>query len=255
MRKANGIDRLWVESGSLVTVNGIRPPAPESVRFRTGRDGVELRWEVPKGEDLEEFIIEKGDDPVGEFEAVTKTKEASFTDPDVMQGTTVFYRVRSVDKFGNLSHTDGLIKVVMPQFDERELFGEMSGKLVKGNYVLSFPVTVPEGAKFSLQPGTKVRFKSGARIDVLGEFESLGDISAPVRFLSNGTEGLRVMSGGKAVLSQSEFDGFSNAFTADGGYSEIRSTGFRGGKKSVVVSKTGNYDFKGLRIGKCREQV
>lgn len=248
MRKSNGVDRLWVESGSLISIDGTLPPVPESVEFRAGRDGVGLRWEVPQAEDIEEFVVEKGSGPVGDFEIIFRTRDTDFLDPNVLQGTTVFYRIRTVDKAGNFSPSNGLLKVVMPQFDERELFGELSGDLVKGNYLLAFPAVVPEGAKFSLQPGTKIRFESGARIDVSGEFEALGVISSPVRFYSNGTKGINVLAGGKAVLSQCEFSGFSNAFTAAGGYSEIRSSMFTGGDDSVAVIEDGTYDFKGLRI-------
>lgn len=248
MRKANGVDRLWLEDGSLIAIDGTLPPRPDGVKFQAGRDGVNLSWSVPQAEDLEEFVVEKGDSPVGHFEKIAKTKRPVFLDPDVMQGATVYYRVRTVDTSGNLSHANGLVKVIMPQFDERELFGELSGVLVKGNYLLTFPVVVPEGAIFTVQPGTKIRFESAARIDVLGDYSSLGEISSPVRYLSNGTQGIKVLPGGRAVLSQCEFNGFKNAFTAAGGYSEIRSSGFTGGEKSVVVSETGNYDFKGLRI-------
>ncbi|CCO25121.1 right-handed parallel beta-helix repeat-containing protein [Maridesulfovibrio hydrothermalis] len=248
MRKANGVERLWVESASLITLDGTLPPRPESVESRAGRDGVVLTWKVPPAGDLEEFIVEKADDSVGDFEVIARAKETSFTDSEVLQGATVFYRVRTVDKAGNLSPVNGVIKVVVPQFDERELFGELFGVLVKGNYLVAVPVVVPEGAKFTIQPGTRIRFEHGARIDVLGEFESLGEISSPVRFESDGTEGLKVLAGAKAVISQCEFSGFSKAYTAVGGYSEIRSSRFSGGKYAVLVDSTGNYDFKGLRI-------
>lgn len=248
MRKANGVDRLWIESGALVTIDGILPLKPEKVEFRAVRDGVELRWQVPADEDIEEFVVEKSGNPVGGFEAVGRTRENTFPDPDVMQGTTVFYRVRSVDRAGNLSAANGLVKVVMPQFDERELYGELSGTLVKGNYLLTSPAVVSEGAKFSVQSGTRIRFRSSARLDVHGEFEILGDISSPVRFQSNGSHGINILPGGKAVISQAEFTGFGNSVTAAGGYCEIRSSVFCGGDRAVAVNATGNYDFKGLRI-------
>ncbi|WP_432735905.1 right-handed parallel beta-helix repeat-containing protein [Maridesulfovibrio sp. FT414] len=248
MRKANGVDRLWIESGSLITIDGTLPPKPENVEFRTGREGVDLRWQVPQAEDLEEFVVEKSADPVGGFEPVVRTRESTYLDPDIMQGTTAFYRVRSVDKAGNLSAPNGLVKVVMPQFDERELFGDLTGTLVKGNYLITFPATVPEGAKFTVQSGSKIRFRPSARIDVRGEFESLGEISSPVRYQSNGSAGIVVYPGGSAVISQSEFKGFGNSFTGAGGYSEIRSSVFSGGSRAISVNATGNYDFKGLRI-------
>ncbi|WP_319760931.1 right-handed parallel beta-helix repeat-containing protein [Maridesulfovibrio sp.] len=252
MRKANGVDRLWPESGSLITLDGELPPVLKEIKSQTGRDGVVLKWEVPNADDLDEFVIEKGSDPVGDFEIVASTRKPEFVDSDVMQGTTVFYRVRIKDKAGNLSPLDGITRVVMPQFDERDLFGELSGVLVKGNYRISFPVTVPEGAEFSVQSGTKIRFDGKGRIDVLGVMDALGELSSPVRFASNSTEGIKVMPGGKAVLSQCELTGFSKALTAAGGYVEARSSSFNGGEYAVAVMETGNYDFKGLRISNAR---
>ncbi len=248
MRKANGVERLWIESGSLITVDGELPPIPETIEYRTGRDGVQLYWLVPVAADLEEFVVEKGNDPVGEFETVAQTRTPEFVDPDVMQGTTVFYRVRIKDKAGNLSPLNGITSVIMPQFDERELFGELSGVLVKGNYRIAFPVSVPEGSKFTIQSGTKIRFEDKGRVDVYGELESIGEISGPVRLESNSTEGFKIVPGGKALFSQCEFNGFSKAVTSAGGFIEIRSSSFRGGEYAVAVTETGNYDFKGLRI-------
>ncbi|WP_320170249.1 hypothetical protein [Maridesulfovibrio sp.] len=248
MRKSNGVDRLWLESGSLIDIDGTLPPKPDDVEYRADRDGVHLRWKVPGADDLEEFIVEKSADPVGGFETVVRTRENSYLDPDIMQGGTIYYRVRSVDKAGNLSAPNGLVKAVMPQFDERELFGQLSGTLVKGNYLLSVPAAVPEGAKFTVPSGTRIRFLTAARIDVHGEFESVGDISSPIRYNSNGSAGIVVHPGGKALVSQSEFSCFRDAVVDKGGYCEIRSSVFAGGKTAVSVDESGNYDFKGLHI-------
>ncbi|WP_415713256.1 right-handed parallel beta-helix repeat-containing protein [Maridesulfovibrio sp.] len=253
MRKANGVERLWPESGSLLTLDGELPPVIETVNFRTGRDGILLHWEVPSAADLDEFVIEKGTDPVGDFEIVSRTRTPEFVDADIMQGTSIFYRVRIRDKAGNLSPINGVTKVIMPQFDERELFGDLSGVLVKGNYRIAFPVTVPEGAEFSIQSGTRIRFENKGRIDVSGSLQSMGEISFPVRMESNATEGIKVLPGGKAVLSQCEFTGFSKAVTAAGGYVEVRSSDFSGGEYAVAVTETGNYDLKGLRISSARQ--
>ncbi len=253
MRKANGVDRLWPESGSMVTIDGELPPVLETVKFQTGRDGVQLLWEVPVGTDLDEFVIEKGNDPVGDFEIISRTRNPEFMDPDVIQGSTVFYRVRIKDKADNFSPMNGVIKVIMPQFDERELFGQLSGSLVKGNYRISFPVSVPEGAEFIVPSGTKIRFANQGRVDVSGELKAIGEISAPVRLQSNSTEGIKVLPGGKAVLSQCEFGGFSRAVTAAGGYLELRSSSFNGGDYAAAVIADGNFAFKGLRVKNARQ--
>lgn len=253
MRKANGVDRLWPESGSMVTIDGELPPVLETVKHQAGRDGVQLAWDVPVGTDLDEFIVEKGADPVGDFEIISRTRNPEFMDPDVMQGSTVFYRVRIKDKAGNFSPMNGVTKVIMPQFDERELFGQLSGTLVKGNYSISYPVSVPEGAEFIVQSGTKIRFADKGRVDVSGELKAIGEISAPVRLQSNSTEGFNVLPGGKAVLSQCEFDGFRRAVTAAGGYLELRSSSFNGGDYAAAVIADGNFAFKGLRVKNARQ--
>ncbi|WP_415716945.1 right-handed parallel beta-helix repeat-containing protein [Maridesulfovibrio sp.] len=253
MRKANGVERIWPESGSMITIDGELPPELETVKFQTGRTGVRLLWEVPAGTDLDEFVVEKGNDPVGDFEIIYRTRTPEFMDQDVLQGSTVFYRVRIKDKAGNLSPIHGAIKVIVPQFDERDLFGQLYGTLIKGNYRISFPVSVPEGAEFIVQPGTKIRFTDKGRVDVFGELKVLGEISAPVRFHSNSTEGITVLPGGKAVLSQCEFNGFSKGVTAAGGYVELRSSSFSGGDYAAAVIADGNFAFKGLRVKGARQ--
>ncbi len=265
MRKGNGIDRLWIEAGSLITIDGELPPNPEGVTGHAGKNGVEIVWEVPLAKDIEDFIIEKGSDPVGEFEVIGRTQSQSFSDAEMLQGGTVYYRVRSMDMSGNLSAQNGVLKIVVPQFDERELFGELRGVLVKGNYIITLPVSVPEGAIFTILPGTRIIFQSGAKLDVLGHLTSLGEIRAPIKFISEspkageeikGSEGIKVLPGGSAVLSLCDFTGFDKGVSAAGGHAEIRSSNFAGGGEyGVSVSGMGRYAFTGLRISDVKTGV
>ncbi|WP_291327105.1 right-handed parallel beta-helix repeat-containing protein [Desulfovibrio sp. UCD-KL4C] len=259
MRKSNGIERLWVESGSLATIDGILPPSPKSVIGIAGKEGTEISWKVPKAEDLDNFVIEKGTDPVGEFEVIGKTHGLSFVDNSVSQGATVYYKVRTMDRAGNLSSTDEILKVVVPQFDERELLGELTGTLVKGNYLIKSLVTVPQGATLTILPGTRVRFNAGARMNVSGELKSLGEIRSPIKFESSGTEGFNILSGGSAIFSICDFSGFSKAVISSSGYSEIRSSSFDGGGEgnlfAVTVLNSSRYYLKGLRISGLKTGV
>ena len=261
MRKSNGIERLWIESGSLATIDGILPPSPEFVKGIAGKEGAEITWKIPKAEDLDDFVIEKGSEPIGEFEVVGKTHGLSFVDSDVSQGATVYYRVRTMDHAGNLSSAGEALKVVVPQFDERELFGELTGTLVKGNYLIKFPVFVPQGASLTLLPGTRIRFDGGARIDVFGELKSFGKIRSPIKFESSGTEGIKILSGGSAIFSICDFSGFSKAVINIGGYSEIKSSSFDGdgdgdgNEFAVNVLNKARYVLKSLRISGLKTGV
>lgn len=248
LRKANGVDRLWIESGSLITIDGTLPSAPMDIHYRADRDGVHLIWQIPQDNDLDGFTVEKSDTPVSGFEPVIRTNNNSYLDPDIMQGSTSYYRIRSLDKAGNLSAVNGSVKITMPQFDERELSSVLTGTLVKGNYLLTIAATVPEGTSFTIQSGTRIRFENNAGIEVHGNLEASGELSSPVRFLSNSSKGITVYPGGKALISHSEFKGFSNSVSAAGGYCEMRSSVISGGKTALSVNATGNYDFKGLRI-------
>jgi fibronectin type 3 domain-containing protein len=249
MRKSNGVERLWIESGSLLTVDGTPPDEPQNLQCIAGRDGISLSWKNPGGEGLKEFVVERGNDPVGKFEVIGRTQELKFNDPQSPQGQTVYYRVRSVDSAGNLSKEKKPVAVTVPQFDIRELSGSLSGKLVRGNYIVSDAVRVDPGRKFEIGSGTVLTFKSGGSLHVGGELNISGDIESPAIFNSNGTVGIISSRGGRIKIRNAVFNGFDKAVVGDGGYVGISSSEFQtNGKTAVLLNGGGAYDLQGVRI-------
>lgn len=249
MRKSNGVERLWIESGSLLTLDGILPKSPREVKSHAGREGIELSWKNPDGETLEEFIVERGDDPVGKFEVVGRTHELKFTDPQSPQGRTVYYRVRSVDLAGNLSPAESPVAVTVPQFDELELSGLLSGKLVRGNYVILSPVRVDPGQKLEIGSGTVVSFRDGGRLDVSGQLSISGNLESPVIMTSSGTQGIFSETGGQIKIQNAVFRNFDRSVIGNGGYIEINSTEFVSNATAAIdLRGDGAFELGGIRI-------
>jgi hypothetical protein len=71
------------------------PPAVSGLEAETSEGGITLSW---KGEEGEEYLVERRASAAGSWQAVSKEslKEPTFTDTDAVQGTTWEYRVRVV---------------------------------------------------------------------------------------------------------------------------------------------------------------
>ena len=52
LTRPNGVERIWLETGGTVTVDGVLPPAPGKIVAQVSRGGVSLNWALPQGEDL-----------------------------------------------------------------------------------------------------------------------------------------------------------------------------------------------------------
>lgn len=256
MRKPNGVERIWLESGALLTIDGTPPPVPVSVVCTAGRDGIDLSWQTPDGESLKEFVIERGENPVGKFEIIGRTRELEFTDPQSPQGRTLYYRVRSVDNAGNFSKEEKAIAVTVPQFDIRELTEPLSGKLVRGNYAVNSPLEIKSDQNFEVGSGTSITFGKAGYLRVYGQLAIQGNIESPVIMSSDNGTGIIASSGGQVRLSNSVFNNFSKAVVGNGGYLSINSCEFRSnGTSAVNINGNGAFDLQGLRISGFKSGV
>jgi hypothetical protein len=94
LAKPNGVERIWIESQGISAIDGIPPPPPESIQSEASRQGIVLSWVIPQAEDLDEFLVERSEKPVGEFPLLAKTRDLSYTDSEISQGMIYYYRVR-----------------------------------------------------------------------------------------------------------------------------------------------------------------
>ena len=250
MVKPNGVERIWVETGGTVTIDAIAPPPPGEIKGRAGRQGVSLSWTLPETEDLNEFVVEKSDRPVGDFTLLAKTKDLNFLDPEVTQGSTHYYRVNSVDRIGNLSPPTKTVKMTMPFFDQVKLSDHLKGTLVPGVYLVEGESIVPVGEVLKIGPGSKLKFSPKARLLVKGVLRVMGSEERSAVFEGNGARGIHVTPGGRAEISRASLNGCSPCLEAQGGGLEVKSATIKGaGGDGVVIGQGARFDLEDLLIG------
>lgn len=243
-----GLERVWIEPGAVVILDGIAPQAPQNVIPAPERDGVGLSWDVPSGEELSGFVVERADSAAGIYSPIGDTRKASFTDEQAPPGAFAFYRVRAKDAAGNLSEPRAPVEVAVPRFSEEELTGELTGVLVPGPYVLNTTASIPEGEKLTLMPGVKLRFAPDAGLDVLGGLKAQGSRDRTILFTGADWRGLRIAEEGRAVISNAAFKQCINCVDS-AGYLELNKAVFSGsGGTAVSVSGGGAYALSGLTV-------
>ena len=248
--KPNGVDRIWQETGGTVTIDAIAPPPPENMKADASRKGVSISWTLPRTKDLNEFVIEKGDRPVGAFPVLAKTKELKYVDAAVNQGGVYYYRIRSIDSIGNHSVSTKTVKVTMPFFDEVKLSEKLKGALIPGVYLVAAASVIPEGEIVEIGPGSKLKFSPGASLTARGTLKIKGSQDRSVILQGKGWQGIEVLSGGRAEISYVSLSDCSPCIGVEGGGLAVTSTTIKGnGGDGVVIGQGSRFDLKELLIG------
>jgi len=256
MVKPNGVERIWVETGGTVTIDAIAPPPPKEMKGRASRQGVSLSWTLPETEDLNEFVVEKSDRPVGDFTLLAKTKDLNFLDPEVTQGSTHYYRVKSVDRIGNLSPPTKTVKMTMPFFDQVKLSDHLKGTLVPGTYLVEGESIVPVGEVLKIGPGSKLKFSPKARLVTKGVLKVTGSEERAAVFEGNGARGIHVAPGGRAEISHASLNGCSPCLETQGGGIEVKSATIKGaGGDGVIIGQGTRFDLEDLLLGGFRRGI
>jgi hypothetical protein len=207
LRRPNGVERVWIEAGATVTIDGILPSIPQKLIAQAGHEGVQLIWTLPQGEALKEFVIEKSATAVGDFTVLAQSKQLQFLDNDVAQGQTYYYRVCAVDMAGNHSAYGPTVTVTVPFFDEMPLNAALSGNLVPGVYRLAEEARIDSGSVLSIGPGTTILAEGDSRIVVDGILRVTGSSQRPTVFEGQGWNGIVVTSRGQAQMTDAVLKG------------------------------------------------
>ncbi len=88
------------------SVDNLVPNTPTNIVATVTSQGVELKWAEPVDEDFRYFAIYRSTTPGFDPRAsrpIATTTEAKYLDPDVVAGTTYYYRVSAFDFSGNES--------------------------------------------------------------------------------------------------------------------------------------------------------
>ena len=248
--KPNGVERLWQEAGGTVTIDAVAPPPPEKVKAGSSRKGVSISWTLPQTRDLNEFVIEKSDRPIGEFPVLAKTKKLKYLDTAVNQGSAYYYRIRSIDSLGNRSAPTKTVKVTMPFFDEVKLSKELKGALVPGVYLVEAASVIPEGEVAEIGPGSKLNFSPGASLTAKGALRVKGSKDRSVMFQGIGWKGIQVASEGRAEISHVTLNDCSPCIEVEGGGLAVKSTTIKGkGGDGVIIGQGSRFDLEDLLVG------
>jgi tetratricopeptide (TPR) repeat protein len=252
--KPNGVERLWIETGGTVTIDAIAPPPPGELKAVSSKQGISLSWILPQTEDLNEFVVERNDKPVGDFTPLTKTKDLTYLDQAVTQGGTYYYRVRSVDSIGNQSSPTKIADVTMPFFEEIRLAKEVKGVLVPGVYLLEGESVVPKGEVLKIGPASRLKFSSGGRLAVKGVLQVNGKQERSTMFEGDGWQGVHVAAEGRAELSNTSIRGCAPCIVDDGGFLGIQSVSVHGKEgDGVKIGSNSVFEVSDIQVSGCQK--
>ncbi len=252
--KPNGVERLWIETGGTVTIDAVAPPPPGELKAVSSKQGISLSWILPQTEDLNEFVVERSDKPVGDFTPLTRTKDLTYLDQEITQGVTYYYRVRSVDSIGNQSSPTKIADVTMPFFKEIKLSREVKGVLVPGVYLLEGETVVHKGEVLKIGPASKLKFSPGGKLAVNGVLKVNGSQERSAVFEGDGWQGVHVAAEGRAELSNTSIRGCAPCIVDDGGYLDIQSVSVHGREgDGVKIGPNSVFEVSDIQVSGCQK--
>jgi hypothetical protein len=207
LTRPNGAQRIWVETGGSLTLDGILPPPPADLRARAGKEGVTLSWTPPPGDDVQTFVVEKSATAVGDFSQVARTRELRWLDAEVAEGATCYYRVRAVDAAGNRSGQEHTLRATMPCYQEVTLRGPLSGTLAPGVYRIEESTRVAAGSVLEIGPGTRLTLAPEVGLAINGRLKVAGSPQRPAILEGQGWRGIEIAARGQAELSHAVLKG------------------------------------------------
>jgi hypothetical protein len=247
--KPNGIKRIWTETGGAITIDAEAPPTPKNIRGRASKQGVSISWPLPEAEDIKEFLLERGERPVGEFKIIAKTKEITYLDRAATQGHTYYYRVRSVDDSGNRSSPCRTEEVTMPFFQEAKLPQRLKGALAPGDYLVEGESLIPEGEVLNIRANSRLRFSPDAKLTAKGILTIEGSAESPTILEGDGWKGIVVGSRGRVDIVNASLRGCSPCMEAKGGNLAVKSTSVHGnGGNGVVIDEHSSFSLEKVHV-------
>ena len=253
--KPNGIERTWAETGT-VTIDAVAPHPPKNLIISSGKQGISLSWSAPGSEDLSEFLVERSEKAVGDFQPLAKTKDFKYLDTQVVQGKHYYYRIRSVDRLENRSSATRVRDLTMPYFETVKLPTQFRGPLVPGTYSVEGTCVVPEGETATVRPGTKFNFSPDARMIAKGALTIQGDTKNRVFMEGTGWKGIDIPEGGRLAISNAVVSGCSPCFNAEGGLLEATGVSMRGSEGTgILTGKNSPFELSRLTVSGFNEGI
>jgi len=168
----------WVDALGPVTLDTIPPAVPGGIRA-LGRDrSVELNWFKSADKDIGQYRVYRSKTPLTGFQEVGKTELNLFTDPNLTNETSYYYRVAAVDLTGNESKPSDSLRATPVTPGPTRVKGLIQGDVAwfagASPYILEDSVTVEARATLTIEPGTAIRSLGGGLV-VSGKLVAQGD--------------------------------------------------------------------------------
>lgn len=129
--------RAFTAPDSGYSVDNLAPAAPTSLAGQEVADGVELTWDDPVDKDFDYFALYRnttpGFDPTT-VEPIAKLTETSFTDSDVIIGTTYYYRLSAFDFSGNESDYSSEVSLLVTSVEGSPITAIPETYILEQNY-------------------------------------------------------------------------------------------------------------------------
>ncbi|MAL17920.1 MAG: hypothetical protein CL667_09415 [Balneola sp.] len=123
-------------SNSILQINNVDPPPDAPTGITASRDigSVILNWDANSDTDLQGYEIYRSVEPVDNYVSVSNgvQTETSFTDNDITNAVTYYYRVASVDDNGTQTRSDSVaIKAISTQIANIEPLAGVAGNIIR----------------------------------------------------------------------------------------------------------------------------
>ena len=148
------VKKIW-NKGRLTT-DVMVPQIPIHVQARSLDKSVELKWGHPGDLDLAKYRVEKSDNPKSGYRLAGECGGESYTVKHLSNQKLYYFRVRSVDRNGNMS--EPTVEVAMMPLPPGPTVFPSSGSTVK-LFEASKPYYIPSSRK--LGPSQKLTIEKG----------------------------------------------------------------------------------------------
>ncbi|MBM4122613.1 MAG: hypothetical protein FJ249_08475 [Nitrospira sp.] len=164
-----GLTADWEDVLGPVTIDTTPPAVPRGLAA-IGRDkAVSLQWTSNGEPDLAGYRLHRSATALTGYQPLVTSETSSFVDSqDLTNLQSYYYRISAFDKVGNESAQSEAIAAVPVRPGPTPVSGTISLNTTwyagAGPYVLEGDVTVAQGAKLTIEPGTVVKSKGGGLV-------------------------------------------------------------------------------------------
>ncbi len=218
------------------------PPIPQKVVLSSDKQAIWLNWSNENVSDFKHYLIYRKSEREDKFAQIAIVSKNSFLDTDIIPFKKYKYKIRSVDKLGNISgfsqaQEKAFIKKGPFHLDERTKFIPNVFYKEASPYIINGNIKIPKGTQLRIEPGVVVNIDEG-NIQVEGDFIALASKDSPIIFNYTGenkTVGLSLKNGGRSDISHTKFNNFATVIQVESSKLYIENSTFNSSEQSIVL--------------------